>query len=447
MKGTPKQRLALKFLVDEVTRTIIYGGAAGGGKSILGCFWLLTMGLSYPNTRWFIGREELKRIQQSTLISWFKVCSFVGFRDFKINNQYNYIQLSNGSRIDLLDLRFLPSDRLYERFGSIEYTGGWIEEGGEINFGAFDTLKTRVGRHMNAEYGLKPKILVTCNPKKNWLYTEMYKPFKEGTLPADTVFIQAFIQDNPHLTEDYIEQLKSTKDKAKKERLLNGNWEYDDDPAALCEFDKIADLFSNDFDTLRGDKYITADVARLGSDKIVVGLWEGWQVKYKTFTKLRITESYEYIKQLKKDFQVPLSNIVCDEDGVGGGLVDMLGCKGFVNNSKALPNPKEKDPKKKGQPENYENLQAQCAYRLASRINDNGIFIECDKAEDKDQIIEELEALKQKDVDSDGKKGILPKDEVKKLIGRSPDFRDMLLMREFFELAPKIKSTRGHGAF
>jgi len=83
--------------------------------------------MAYPGTKWFIGREELKRLRESTLITFYKVCKMFGIRkdiDFKYN----------GSRIDLLDLRFLPSDPLYERYGSIEYTGGWIDEGGENLF-------------------------------------------------------------------------------------------------------------------------------------------------------------------------------------------------------------------------------------------------------------------------------------------------------------------------
>lgn len=45
-------------------------------------------------------------------------------------------------RIDFLDLQYKPSDPLYERYGSIEFTGGWIEEGGEVNFGAY-TIPSR----------------------------------------------------------------------------------------------------------------------------------------------------------------------------------------------------------------------------------------------------------------------------------------------------------------
>lgn len=101
---------------------------------------------------------------------------------------------------------------------------------------------------------------------------------------------------------------------------------------------------------------------------------------------------------------------------------DIIKCKGFVNNSKALDE------------ENYENLQAQCAFKLAERINKNGVHIVSQDLKQNELIVEELEQLKQKDVDSDGKKGIVGKDKVKAIIGRSPDYRDMLLMREWFNL-------------
>jgi hypothetical protein len=52
-------------------------------------------------------------------------------------------------------------------------------------------------------------------------------------------------------------------------------------------------------------------------------------------------------------------------------------------------------------------------------------------------IIEELEQVKQKDMDKDVKKSVVPKEKVKELLGRSPDFSDTLMMRQYFELKPK----------
>ena len=41
-------------------------------------------------------------------------------------------------------------------------------------------------------------------------------------------------------------------------------------------------------------------------------------------------------------------------------------------------------------------------------------------------------------MDKDGKRTVLPKDKVKDILGRSPDFADTLMMREWFELRPQV---------
>lgn len=434
MQGTKKQVDAYVLLVDNQTKEIFYGGAAGGGKSYLGCFWLITACIAYPGSRWFIAREELKRLTQSTLITFAKVAQALGVR-YDLNSKYNFIVVGD-SQIDLLDIRYLPSDPLYERFGSLEYTGGWIEEGGETNYGAYEVLKTRIGRHKNDVYNLISKLLVTCNPKKNWLYTEIYKPFKENRLADYIKFIQAFVTDNPHLTQDYIDNLKNTKDKSKRERLLHGNWEYDDDPSTLCDYDKIQDIFTNPAPESK-DYYITADVARMGSDKAIIAVWSGWSViEFVVFEISKTTEIQNAIRALQAKHKIGNSATIADEDGVGGGIVDNLRIKGFINNSKAL-----KD-------ENYYNLQSQCCYGLAEKINDNSLSIQCDISPlYRQEIIEEMEQLKTYDSDKDGKLRILPKEIIKQNIGRSPDWRDVLMMRKYFDYNLIIKfAPKGIGA-
>ena len=81
----------------------------------------------------------------------------------------------------------------------MEYTGGWIEEAGEINFGAYDTLKTRIGRHLNDKYGLLRKIFITCNPKKNWTYNTFYKPYTNSTLKDYMFYLPCLVQENPFI--------------------------------------------------------------------------------------------------------------------------------------------------------------------------------------------------------------------------------------------------------
>ncbi len=45
---TAKQTIALDLLEDEETEELLYGGAAGGAKSVLGCYWQLKKGSNIP---------------------------------------------------------------------------------------------------------------------------------------------------------------------------------------------------------------------------------------------------------------------------------------------------------------------------------------------------------------------------------------------------------------
>lgn len=421
--GNEKQKDAARFWIDNETSEIIYGGSKGSGKSYLGCKLVFGDALIYPETHYFIARKALNDLRKFTIPSVHEV-----FADWKLDGSYykfngqdNVFTLYNGSRVYLLEASYQPSDPLYYRFGSMQMTRGWIEEAGQFEEEAKNNLAASIGRWKNEKYGLKGKLLQTCNPSKNFLYKD-YKANKEGRLPEWKKFIQALPTDNKKLDAGYLESLNRSLSKNEKERLLFGNWEYDDDPATLCQYEKLLELFTNRFDSLKGEKFITADIARFGSDKIVIGLWEGYTVTIYAYEKLAIDETAKKIEALRIEHNIPLSRVVVDEDGVGGGVKDIIKCKGFVNNSKALDE------------ENYENLQAQCAFKLAERINKNGVHIVSQDLKQNELIVEELEQLKQKDVDSDGKKGIVGKDKVKAIIGRSPDYRDMLLMREWFNL-------------
>ena len=56
----------------------------------------------------------------------------------------------------------------------------------------------------------------------------------------------------------------------------------------------------------------------------------------------------------------------------------------------------------------------------------------------KEMIIEELDSYKRYKADSDDPLQIEPKDRQKEVLGRSPDYGDMFVMRAFFELKPAI---------
>ena len=433
---THKQQEAWTALFDDAKRFVFFGGGAGSGKSWLGCEWLMVLAYSYPGLKAYIGRKELKRLMASTYLTQLKVFKHHGVQDdWKLNGQYNYLESkSTGSRIDLLDLDFQPSDPLFERFGSTEYSVGFNDEAGEIDFLAYDVLKSRLGRHIvkNAEgKELISKMLSTFNPTKNWLYPNVYKEWKKGTLPPHFAFIQALYKDNPHTAESYGFNLEEIQNKAMKQRLMFGNWEYDDDPSALINYDAIIDLFTNS--AKEGGKYLTADIARHGKDKTVIIRWDGLHaVDIQTYAKLGTDESARIIRDTAFKFKIPYSQIIVDEDGIGGGVKDTLkGIKGFIANSSPLSDPD-------GTKENFKNLKAQCSWKLASLINEHELAVTCEDSKVKNMLIEELEQIKSKNDDREAKKQIVGKEDIKDILGRSPDYADALMFRAYFLLYEKF---------
>jgi phage terminase large subunit len=330
------------------------------------------------------------------------------------------------------EIKYLPSDPQFDRLGSYDLTGCFLDECQQIHQKAINVLRGRFSVLSGDRWRTIPKALYTCNPSKNWIYEEFIRPEKNNELADDKVFIKSLATDNPFVPEEYIENLKKS-DPVTVQRLLYGNFEYDNDPSALIDYEKILDCFTNDFISSSGGKYITCDVARFGSDNTVIGVWNGFRVRLFKYHGLSVQQVAEKIRDFGERYSVPTSQIIADEDGVGGGVVDILGCKGFVNNSKPLDNPVTFEA------ENYSNLKSQCYFRLAERINKGGLYIDCDDVQMKPLIIQELEQVKQYNMDKDGKKQVLPKDKVKEVIGRSPDYSDTLMMREWFELAPKFK--------
>lgn len=437
--GNEKQKQVARFWVDKITTDIVYGGSKGSGKSYLGVSLIFGDAFIYPGTHYFIARKKLNDIRKFTIPSIHEVFGHWGIQKnhWHYNGQDSFYELYNGSRVYLLDAKYLPSDPLYMRFGSMQMTRGMIEEAGEFEEAAKNNLSASVGRWKNDEYELTAKLLQTCNPSKNYLYRDYYKPSLSNTLPIWRKFVQALPSDNKKLSKGYLENLERNLSKNEKERLLKGNWEYDDDPATLIDYNKSIDVFSNTH-VPTGNKYITSDLARLGGDRIVIIEWEGFRGKVRAYKKQGLDITTQRIEDAKNRLKCGKSDIIVDEDGLGGGVVDFYKCKGFVNNSSPLPSPN--GPKdKKGNPikENYDNLKSQCSFRMADRINKGEIYLEAEDDNMKDLIIEEMEQVKQKKLDSDLKKGVVPKQKVKELLGRSPDFWDTIMMREFFELVPK----------
>jgi len=436
-----KQEHAVYYLKDKETQEVLYGGAAGGGKSVLGCLWLIEMCQTYAGSRWLMGRSKLKALKETTLNTFFEQATMLGISNqFTYNGQTNTINFNNGSQILLKDLFLYPSDPNFDSLGSLEITGAFIDECNQVTETAWQIVKSRC-RYKLHEFNLIPKLLGSCNPSKNWVYKLFYKPSKDKTIRQDRRFIQALPKDNPHLHPSYIQTLLNLRE-ALKQRLYYGNWEYDDDPTVLIETDAISDYFDDEHPLISStpesaQHYLTVDVARMGDDKTVLRVWREWLcIHRESMDKSTVKQTVEAARNLMNKYSINKSYVVVDEDGVGGGVVDYLACKGFVNNSKPLPEIKEG----KNIIPNYDNLKTQCTFFMAEKIN----LRECGEikstAEVEQTTTEEMEQIKQKNDNNDvSKLSVANKGEMKASLGRSPDDWDSIMMRAYFELKPPVK--------
>lgn len=437
---TIKQKEALKLLmtnngVDEV----LYGGAAGGGKSYLGCLWLIISAIKYPNTRWLMGRAKLDTLKATTLKTFFEVAAKLGLKEgthYKYNQMNKLIKFFNQSEIVLKDLFHYPSDPEFDSLGSLEITGAFIDECNQISVKAKTIVGTRI-RYKLDEFDLTPKILLTCNPARNWVYNDFYKKQIDGTIEDYKRFIPALNTDNQYITHHYVKRLEKA-DTITKNRLLYGNWEYQDE-LAMFNYDSILNMFHELAEVkfreqpLSKNIVITIDVARLGKDKTCIVVWDGLDViDVIELSKTRINEQKDIIKELKDKYQIKNKQLIFDTDGVGGGLADSFaGCVEIVNNSKALMG------------ENYQNLKTQLYYKLADMINSGEIVVYAND-DIKQRLTQELQVLKRENADQDGRIQMTSKDSVKKQIGRSPDISDALAFRMhmLIEPAPSFSYVR-----
>lgn len=460
----PKQTEAWELWEDPTTTELGYGGAAGGGKTRLGWYLAITVCEMYPGARFAVARKELKTLRLTSLAELFIIFGELGYKkdvDYSFNAQDNILRFPNGSEIILLDTAFSPQDPEYTRFGSLNLTCGWCEESNETPEKARDILNTRVGRHNKfvidgKEVKAKAFWLETFNPNKGHVYRNYYKPWKEGKLPKYRRFIRALPGDNPHLPPEYIEKLKNSPDKSIRERLLKGNFDYDEDPNKIMQYDAILDLKTNTLldrgtddvgHRIKPEKFLINDIARMGGDKIVKGLFEDMVlVGLWVHTLVDTDATSKDIRDIEVDHHVPRSHVLSDEDGVGGGVVDQLkGSKGFMGATKPLT---IYDPfTNKPISQNFANLRSQCYFKLAEYVNAHDIAIKLRYFETNiegysmhqaiSDLEEELDAVRK--VDNSGEKtkfAIVPKADMKEDLGRSPDFADMLMMRMWYVLKP-----------
>lgn len=243
---TAKQRLFHESTADEV----LYGGAAGGGKSFAICWDAFLRCLHWPRTHAYLFRRTYPELEM-TLIK--TMLAIVPKELGTYNAGMHEMRFINGSVAHFCHLQ-------NEGEGLIKYQGAeihWLyfDELTHFTKAMYDYLRTRL--RAEKKLGIVPCVRSASNPGgpgHSWVKqrfvdsTDIGKEVrlietKSEVLGTTTYrkveYISAKALDNPHITQDYIIELEQ-KPRALRDALLNGKWdafdgqafpEFTDDPA------------------------------------------------------------------------------------------------------------------------------------------------------------------------------------------------------------------------
>lgn len=457
-----KQQVALELLDDPTLVELGFGGGAGGGKSMVTGLWEVIECHKYPGIGIGLGRKELVRLEQTSLQTILtEVHPMLGIRDidFAYNGRLHTLTYRNGSQIILVDMAYQPKDPNYERFGSLNLTHVVIEEAGELEQKAINAMTSRKNRRLNKQYGIIGKTVLTFNPSQNFLRTEWYDPYDKlgggdyqkwphGTVElfdktevtAYRAFVKSLPTDNPFLPRNYLLTLISLPPEERK-RLLEGDWDYETSEKALIVV-RVLDRSIRPPVPPKKDKegldkpwpkFAAADVAREGKDKTVFGLVEGRQLIDLFVPNIIVADKAPILMQVAKEFMtycqkhgVGFENACLDAVGLGAGVYDKLlelGFELFAFKAGAKSDQLYDD----GSPK-YKNLRSEAYWQWTQGLEDGKATI-YEKLPHLDTLRQDV--LVHNKTITDKMIVVESKDELKKRLGRSPDFSDAASMADW----------------
>ena len=227
-KPTPKQAMFHASKANE----ILYGGAAGGGKTKALIMDALFRTMQWPGTTACVFRRSYRELEDTdikeALASYPEAIA-------KYNAGRHEFQLINGSKILF---RHCENEADRFKYSGIEIQFLYFDELTSFEQTVYDFIKTRL--RAKKSLGVVPIVRSASNPgnighgwvKKMFVDAGPYMSIQEQKIYSETLhksrmirtqYIPALATENPFITDDYIFELEQ-KPEALRLALLTGSW-------------------------------------------------------------------------------------------------------------------------------------------------------------------------------------------------------------------------------
>lgn len=318
----PKQEKFVQDFFNPIYSRMLFGGAIRGGKTFIIIILLLMLCKMWPRSRHVIIRRDLPTIKRNVIPVFDKVCPSKFL--MSMNRTEMVAKMRNGSEIIFMP-ESLQDDPELNRFHGLEGNTFAFEEMNECASKTFYKAIERAGTWLNPQWATPcpSKIIGTCNPDQGWVKDLFYTPWSLGQLKEPYYYLPSKIFDNPHIPQWYIDGLKDMPPELYKV-FVEGSWDANDHVHQLVPWASIEAcrtlLLSDDH-----TRSIGADVGRKGVDPSVVIVLDGLNVlDISTLATSKTTETTDLIRAKMKEYNVSADHVCVDSVGVGGGVVDEL---------------------------------------------------------------------------------------------------------------------------